>query len=84
MTRLWQPSIPITVLLVDNQPKQVTWEGRRWRVAHPVLHWRQRIWWRGIWRDYYKLVVRSGGTEALIVIYHDLLDGQWYLQEVYD
>ena len=84
MTRLWQPAIPIRVLAVDGYPAHCTWDGRRFRVEHMALRWRVRIWWRGIWREYYKLVVYDDVSVALVVIYYDLLDYGWYLQEMYD
>lgn len=33
-----------------------------------------------IWRDYYKVLTDTD----LVVIYYDLLDEKWYLQQVYN
>jgi hypothetical protein len=39
-------------------------------------------WWmRRIWRKHYKVATKSG---MLVVIYHDLVTGKWYLQQIYD
>jgi hypothetical protein len=39
-------------------------------------------WWReGIRRDYFKLTTTTG---LLVVIFHDLDTGDWYLQRLYD
>ena len=84
MTRLLEPPIPILAIVVDGQPQQFTWEGRHYRVEQIALHWRKRVWWRGIWRDYFKLVTHNGQGSVLVVVYRDLLDNEWYLQEVYD
>lgn len=81
MTRLWQPSLPIVVLLREDSPHQLIHNKHHYRVTHIALCWRQRIWWRGIWREYYKLTTHTG---LLVVIYLDLLTGEWYLQAVYD
>lgn len=84
MTHLWEPAQPITVQVVDDQPRQLLWEGRLYRVEAVALHWRKRVWWRGIWRDYYKLATRNGQGAVLVVVYRDLLSDTWYVQQVYD
>jgi hypothetical protein len=39
-------------------------------------------WWRlRLWRDYYKLVTDTG---LLVIVYYDLLEGKWYLQQLFD
>lgn len=83
MTRLWQPALPLRVLVVDGAPVAFHWAGQRWRVDQTVGRWRVRVWWRGIWREYYKLTaVRP--RFLLLVVYLDLHEGIWYLQEVFD
>lgn len=84
MTRLWQPALSIRVLTIDDTPVSLTWNGRQFQVDHIAIRWRRRVWWRGIWREYYKLVTHSGQSAMLVVIYRDLNDNDWYLQEIYD
>ncbi|MCB0209356.1 MAG: hypothetical protein KDJ52_08505 [Anaerolineae bacterium] len=48
--------------------------AKRWRV--------DQDWWRGrIWREYFKLTTKTG---LLVIIYRDLLTGEWFLQRLYD
>lgn len=84
MTRLLQPPITIQVDVVGEQPSVIVWGGHRYQVTYVANRWRKRIWWRDIWREYYKVIVNRGQVEVLLTIYKDLLDGTWYVQEIYD
>lgn len=84
MTRLWQPALPIQVHVIDDRPAYFVWGASRYQVHHLVQNWRIRIWWRNIWRHYYKLITHNGQTIMLVIIYCDLLEDAWYLQQVYD
>ncbi len=87
MTRLFQPPLPIAVTIVEAQPATLMWQQQTFHIVHIARRWRVRIWWRDIWREYYKLIVQTGARQpstALIIIYHDLLNKSWYLQQVYD
>ena len=84
MTRLLGMGILIRVSSDQNGcPSIFEWEDR----AHPVLdvvdHWRVDVdWWRWrVWREYFQLTTT---TDLLVVIYHDLMTDQWYLQRLYD
>lgn len=83
MTRLWASGIAVRVTTRGEEPTQLQWDGRSHPVARVVNHWRVDVgWWRlRIWRDYYKLLTTTG---LLVVIYHDGLNGGWWLQRVYD
>lgn len=84
MTHFWANGSPIQVWLdAKQQPTQVQWERRMHAVIRIDNQWRiDRGWWRlRIQRDYFKVHTRDG---MLIVIYHDLLTDQWYLQRLYD
>jgi hypothetical protein len=84
MTRLWPDGTLIQVVQSSPElPGRFTWQGQ----IHPIeaisKRWRvQMEWWReGIHRDYFKLTTTTG---LLVVIFHDLHTGHWYLQRLYD
>lgn len=83
MTYLWQPSTPIQMCLLDDRPHHFLWYARLHRVQWIPRQWRVDMeWWRvRIWRDYYKLVTDSG---LLVIVYHDLVTDDWYLQQLFD
>lgn len=84
MTHLWPAGNPI-VVLSDGlaTPQSFTWQGRSHRVQQVARRWRvDQGWWRQrVWREYFKLTTQTG---LLVIIYRDLLTGQWYLQRLYD
>lgn len=84
MTRLWQPAQSIQVTILDDLPRHIRWETQGYQVEGIVYRWRRREWWRGIWREYYKLTLNGGSQHLLVIIYHDLPDGDWFIQELYD
>jgi hypothetical protein len=99
VTRLWPEGQPIAVKLlatteiatlnkkpgpgIKHVPNQILWHRQTYKVAEITRYWRIDIdWWRErIWRAYFKLRTDTG---LLVVIYQDLLDGEWYLQRLYD
>jgi hypothetical protein len=83
MSFLWLPAQPITMHLQQKQPETFEWKGRRHRVVRIAKSWRTDWgWWRlRLWRDYYKLVTNTG---LLVLVYYDLLEDCWYLQQLYD
>ncbi len=89
MTYHWQPAQPIRVE-VDalGAPRRIWWRGRGHPVEEVLNRWRvDEGWWRlgvedgRVWREYFKLVTRSG---LLLLLYRDLAGGGWYLQGLYD
>ena len=84
MTRLWPEGIPIAVVCNgQGRPDRFTWRGRAHAVTLVALAWRVDLeWWRArTWRAYYKLATDTG---LLVVVYRDLVSGDWYLQRLYD
>ena len=84
MTYLWPAGIPITVWAdALAAPQRFRWQGQTHQVVAITKRWRvDQTWWQQrLWREYFKLSTRSG---LLVVIYRDLLTGQWYLQRLYD
>lgn len=84
MTRLWPDGIPIQVVLSSSDlPDCFTWQGQKHDVQAIHQHWRVQLeWWQeGVWRDYFKVTTITG---LLVVIFHDLHTGDWYLQRLYD
>jgi hypothetical protein len=84
MTRLWPQGAPITVSCnAAGDPQRFVWQGESHSVAAVVGRWRLDMeWWIApTRRDYYKV---STGGGLLVEIYHDLANGQWYLQRLYD
>jgi len=59
----------------------IRWNGRR-EPVEVCNRWRiNEEWWRRpVSRDYYKLA----GDSLLALVYHDLVDGSWHLERVYD
>ncbi|HEX2618573.1 MAG TPA: hypothetical protein VHL11_00465 [Phototrophicaceae bacterium] len=84
MTRLLEISDPITMEIDDQGlPVRFVWKTRMHPVEHISKRWRVDLgWWRiQIWREHYKLTTRTG---LLVIVYRDLLTGQWFLQRLYD
>ncbi len=84
MTPFWPDGEPITVRRDRlGVPCAFTWRTRSHPVQGIAKRWRVDYgWWRRrIWREYFKLYT---GTGLLVVLYRDLLTGQWYLQRLYD
>jgi hypothetical protein len=90
MTRLWPAGCPISVTNAgDNsnaghaRPVNFAWQNQTHRVDEITREWRVDIdWWRGrVWRDYFKV---STDTGLLVIIFQDLVSGEWYLQRLYD
>jgi hypothetical protein len=85
VTRLWPKGTLITVVSAseDQRPERFKWAGREHQVVEITKLWRVDIdWWRlHIWRAYFKLRTNTG---LLLVIFQDLLSGEWYLQRLFD
>lgn len=84
MTRLWPEGTPIAVSEdAAAGPLRFAWLGQTHEVETITRRWRVRTdWWRAsAWRAYYKLTTTSG---LLVIIFHDLNTGDWYLQRLYD
>jgi hypothetical protein len=87
VTRLWPVGLPISVIndgvAEYARPAGFAWQGQTHQVDEITREWRVDIdWWRGrIWRAYFKL---STSTGLLVIVYQDLLSGEWYLQRLYD
>ncbi|MDH3673921.1 MAG: hypothetical protein OES12_00390 [Anaerolineae bacterium] len=84
MTRLWSTGTSISVQSdALMTPLTFTWQGQTHRVHKIAKRWRvDQDWWQQrIWREYFKLTTRTG---LLVIIYRNLLTGNWYLQRLYD
>ena len=84
MTYLWAAGHPITVWSDTlATPQRFNWQRQTHQVAAITKRWRiDQAWWQQrVWREYFKLSTQSG---LLVIIYRDLLTGQWYLQRLYD
>ncbi len=84
MTRLWPNGEPVEArCTASGAPSAFSWQGRTHAVQGIAQRWRvDADWWQQrIWREYFRLYTRSG---LLVVLYRDLLTGQWYLQRLYD
>ena len=84
MTYLWPAGTPITVEAgALETPRRFVWGGRAHTVRRIAGRWRiDEDWWCGrVWREYFKLYTDSG---LLVVVFHDLEGGGWYLQRLYD
>lgn len=83
MSYLWIPAIAIVVTQQQDRIVTFQWQDQTYRVLFISEQWRIDVeWWRiRVWRDYYRLVTDNG---YLMVIYQDLQDHAWYLQQLYD
>lgn len=84
MTRLWENRQPIEVTVDESGcPVSFKWNGTAYPITRVANTWIVDTgWWlRRIWRKHYKVATRSG---MLAIIYHDLVTGKWYLQQIYD
>lgn len=72
-----------TIVAGSSPPARFSWQGQTHQVETIARQWRVHIdWWREpTWRAYYKLTTTSG---LLVVIYHELPAGEWFLQRLYD
>ncbi len=84
MTRLWSTGMSISVQSdALMTPQSFSWQGQTHQVQKIAKRWRvDQDWWQQrIWREYFKLTTRTG---LLVIIYRNLLTGDWYLQRLYD
>lgn len=84
MTYTWPEGVPIDVIAdALGTPHQWVWEGMTHPVQRILSRWRlDEDWWRQrIWREYFRLYTSTG---LLVVIYHDFVQRQWFLQVLYD
>jgi hypothetical protein len=84
LTRLWPDGESISVVSDTlKTPLSFTWRRRIHKVQYVAKRWRVDVdWWEDrVWREYFKL---STNTGLLVVVYRDLLTGDWYLQRLYD
>jgi hypothetical protein len=83
MSYLWLPAQPIEIHLQNEKLYAFQWKGRSHHIVWLAKQWRTDWgWWRlRVWRHYYKLLTDTG---LLVLVYQDLVDGNWYLQQVYD
>ncbi len=83
--RRFHPPHPLAVWLADDGTvERFVWRRREHRVAATETEWSED--W-GFWtadpvsRKYYRLRAFDG---LVAVVYRDLLDGRWYLEQVLD
>jgi hypothetical protein len=84
MTYLWAGGDPIQVEVDERWgPVRFVWRARAHPVSEVTNRWRvDEEWWnRRIWREYFKLVTTTG---LLVIVFRDLMTGEWYLQRLYD
>ena len=91
MTRLWPEGEAVEAWGEADVPDGFRWQGTAHDVVAVCNRWRiHTLWWRpargagagqAIWREYVKVTTGSG---LLCLLYHDLLDGGWFLARVYD
>jgi hypothetical protein len=84
MTRLWSDCQPLKVTAGRlGEPLGFVWQGKPHRVDEVLRRWRvDEGWWAGrAWREYFRLSTTSG---LLVVIYRNVLTGQWCLERLYD
>ncbi len=67
----------------EGVPLHFTWRGTNYTIQIVSERWRIDEGWFQVrvWREYFKVATES---HTLILLFHDLLSGSWYLQRVYD
>ncbi len=84
MTYLWPEGQPISVVSdALKTPRAFTWRGLTHQVQYVAKRWRVDVdWWENrVWREYFKSATNAG---LLVVVFRDLLTGEWCLQRLYD
>lgn len=84
MTYLWPAGDPIQVSADALwRPLRFVWRDQVHPVSEIANRWRvDEDWWQGrVWREYFKLITATG---LLVIVFRDLLTGEWYLQRLYD
>jgi uncharacterized membrane protein (DUF2068 family) len=84
VTRFWPDGLLIDVACDTlATPASLTLRGRRHSIACVVERWRvDEGWWqKRAWREYFQLITTSS---LLVLVFHDVRSGQWFLQRVYD
>lgn len=85
MTRVWRSGSPVSSVIETHAgtPRQFRWNGELYVTLQITNQWRiDTHWWRlPMRRHYFKLLTDRGWV---IVLYHDLESGSWYLSRLYD
>ena len=85
MTRLWSEKEAIRAWERDGAPAGFVWQGASHHILEVCNRWQVHTrWWepgKRVWRDYFKVATDSG---LLCQVYHDRIEGGWYLSRLYD
>jgi hypothetical protein len=84
MTRLWNEAVKVSVKTNEQgQPLIFEWNGAQHPIEECLNEWRvDTQWWRQHrWREHFKVTTTTG---LLLILSHNLVDDQWYLQRLYD
>ena len=84
MTHFWADGLTVDMRTNHSSvPTALHWQ-QRWHGVQVIYDcWRiDSNWWRvRIWHDYYIFTTDSG---LLLIVYQDLLTGDWFLLRLYD
>lgn len=85
MTRLNASAEPIQILTGEDHPAAFDWHGQTCQIAEVNRRWRVEIgWWNPsvcTSREYWEVATDTG---VLCLIHHDLPNGDWFLDRIYD
>ena len=85
MSYLWLDEAIQVDVDAAGRPLRFVWRGQPYRIRQIVSRWQEHTdWWQDespIWRDYVRV---DTGEGILLVIYQDLVTGQWCLERIYD
>ena len=84
MSPFWLEGHPVEVCSQEGKPLRLRWGWGSHKVEAVSSHWRiHTAWWseEEIWRDYWEVTT---DTNLLCVVYHDLLQGAWHLERIYE
>jgi hypothetical protein len=84
MTRLYNETLKVAVETdQEGQLLAFEWNSQRHPIETCLNHWRvDTQWWQlHRRRDHFKVTTTTG---LLLILSHNLVDDQWYLQRLYD
>jgi hypothetical protein len=85
MTHLLAEPEAIQIWGSEEAPEGFVWQGRLHGIEQISNRWQVHTrWWepgKAIWRRYWKVTTDTG---LLCQLYHDLLEGGWFLSRLYD
>lgn len=85
MTRLSPAGEALHIQAETGRPTALDWRGETHQIIEVNRHWLVDLgWWDPnvcVYREYWEVVTDTG---LLCLIYHELPEGEWFLNRIYD